>query len=268
MAKQKSTTKPEIIFFGNGDLADFAKETLSQKFEIIFHAKTKADLATACEMKQSHPKAHAILASYGVLIKPDVLDLFEPEGIINLHPSLLPKYRGPSPIETAILNGDEELGISIIKLTDEMDAGPLYYQESLHFDENMSKQDIYRVLAQAGARWLANNLDNLPPRVRQDDAGLSYTKKLDKSMSELKPAEKSARELKNQIRAFAGFPKSKYVINGQDCTIHEAHISDTRGPIPELSLECQDGKYLIIDTLQPAGKKPMPAAAFKNGYLK
>ena len=88
----------KIIFFGNGPLADYAKAILAPKFDIIFHAREKADLETVKALKAAHPDAHGVLASFGVMIKDDVLDLFEPEGILNIHPSLLPKYRGASPI--------------------------------------------------------------------------------------------------------------------------------------------------------------------------
>ena len=84
--------KPEVIFFGNGPLADFALEVLKPAINLIFHARTKDDLATVQVLKREHPAALGILASFGVLIKSDLLNLFEPEGILNLHPSLLPQY--------------------------------------------------------------------------------------------------------------------------------------------------------------------------------
>ena len=108
----------QVIFFGNGPLADAALATLSAApgIEIIFHARTPADLTTVTNLKRQHPAAFGILASFGVLIKPDLLQLFEPTGILNLHPSLLPAYRGASPIESAILAGDTDFSYSIMKL--------------------------------------------------------------------------------------------------------------------------------------------------------
>ena len=89
-----------IIFFGNGPLADTTKTLLEQHsdFQIIFHAKTKQDLEEVKKIKTANPSAFGILASFGILIKSDLLELFEPYGILNIHPSLLPAYRVASPI--------------------------------------------------------------------------------------------------------------------------------------------------------------------------
>lgn len=99
---------PKVIVFGNGPLADATLKILREHTDVIFHARAKADLAEAARLKQKFPKAFGILASFGVIIRPVFLKLFEPEGILNLHPSLLPKYRGASPIESAILAGDQD----------------------------------------------------------------------------------------------------------------------------------------------------------------
>lgn len=259
-------TKPKVIFFGNGPLADYTLEILAPNCDIIFHARKKSDLAEVKRLKSEYPEAHGILASFGVMIKEDVLDLFEPEGILNLHPSLLPKYRGASPIESAILNGDTEFGVSIMKLVLAMDAGPIYYQTTLKLDKTTTKTEIYAALAKTGATWLIENLGNLPKLALQNDSQATYTEKLDKSMSELDPTAKTAAELLDQIRAFDGFPKSKYTFFDLDCTIISAHISSAAET--PLSLKCQDDKYLNVDQIQPAGRKIMDSKSFLNGYAK
>ena len=144
----------KLIFFGNGPLAEAALEVLEKHFEIIFHAREKADLEHVKELKREFPESHGVLASFGVMIKDDVLELFEPEGILNIHPSLLPKYRGASPIESAILAGDTEFSVSVMKLVKAMDAGPIYWQSSLT-DLPLDKVVIYRELAKAGAGWIS-----------------------------------------------------------------------------------------------------------------
>lgn len=272
--------KPKIIFFGNGMLAEAALEVLQKNFEIVFHAKTKEDLETVKEIKNeelnnsendSEHKIYGVLASYGVIIKQDVLDLFEPEGIINLHPSKLPDLRGPSPIETAIVRGDTNFTISIMKLVRKMDAGPIYYQENFEFNKFVQKSEIYRTLASAGSEWISKNLLNLPEPFLQDERDATFSSFLDKTMSELKPAEKTASRLYNEVRAYQGFPKSRIQISGVDCIIIDAHesreVEEIKGH-KELSIKCSDGNYLVIDSLQPAGKKPMDAKAFVNGYLR
>lgn len=259
--------KPKIIFFGNGPLADYSKPILAANFDLLFHARTKSDLETVKSLKREHPEAFGILASFGVIVKSDVLDLFEPTGILNLHPSLLPKYRGASPIESAILNGDEIFSISIMKLVLAMDAGPIYHQATFDFHgRTKTKDEIYQTLAEAGATWLTKHLENLPTPIPQDDKLATFTKKLDKSMSLLNPTEKTAAALLNEVRAFKNFPKSKYSFFGLDCIILSAHISNFAET--PLSLECSDHQFLIIDEIQPAGRKAMDAKSFLNGYAK
>lgn len=269
---------PKVIFFGNGPLADFALAVLAPAVDVIFHARTKADLEQVTILKQQHPDAHGILASFGILIKSDLLELFEPEGILNLHPSLLPQYRGASPIETAILAGDTEFGYSIMKLVRAMDAGPIYHQAIVP-DLPLDKTAIYQGLATAGAEWLLANLDNLQTPIAQDDAQATYTTKLDKSQSLLKPEQHSAAEILRQIIAYQGFPKPKYVFYDKTCIILKAHLVDTTRVLCDASvaaemknsplmLKCADRNFVAIDLLQPEGKKPMDAISFLNGYAK
>lgn len=272
--------KPQVIFFGNGPLADSALKVLDQQTEIIFHARTKDDLAKVIELKKAHPDAYGVLASFGVLIKRDVLDLFEPEGILNLHPSKLPEYRGASPIETAILDGAKNFSYSIMKLVKAMDAGPIYHQDTLT-DLPLDKQIIYDSLATAGAEWVCAHLEqirSLTPAA-QDNSAATFTTKLDKSLSELRPAEFTAAQLHRQIVAYQWFPKPKYQFFGKNCIILEAHVlrvtdilceaAGIEGPNSSpLMIKCADRNFVVIDRLQPEGKKPMDAKSFMNGYGK
>ena len=263
----------KFIFFGNGPLAEATLNQLltAENLELVFHAKTKDDLAEVIRLKQVNPEIKGILASFGVLIKSDLLELFEPEGILNLHPSLLPLYRGASPIESAILNGDQDFSVSIMKLVKAMDAGPIYYQTTLktsEFSSNLpEKSEIYQKLATLGANWLIEHLDSIPKPTLQDDEKATFTTKFDKTDSNLSLSEMSATEALNRIRAFQGFPKSKLQIHGLECIILKAHVETEKSNNP-LSFPCQDGNFLIIDQLQPASKKPMDAKSFINGYLK
>lgn len=269
---------PKIIFFGNGPLANYSLKTLEQHCDIIFHARTQSDLKKAAELKQENPDAHGILASFGVLIKPEFLELFEPEGILNLHPSKLPAYRGASPIESAILAGDSDFSYSIMKLVKAMDAGPIYHQVTLkHLP--LDKDAIYQALATAGSEWLVANLQHLPEPTPQDDAQATFTTKFDKSMSFIHPETAPAETILRQIVAYQNFPKPKYEFFGKTCIILKAHVlrvtdilceaagmnSATDSP---LMLKCSDRNFIVIDELQPEGKKPMDARSFINGYGK
>ena len=256
----------KMIFFGNGPLADAALEVIKQHFEVVFHARTREDLKKVKEIKRELPELHGVLASFGVIIRSDVLELFEPEGILNIHPSLLPLYRGASPIESAILAGDTEFSVSIMKLAPAMDAGQIYYQTTLS-GLPLDKAVIYRELAEAGAKWICENIDNLPTPVEQDDSKATFCGKMEKSMGVLHPDTESAAEIYRKIVAYQGFPKAKYTLYGKNCAILVAHIVKP-GETAVLPLECADGQIIAIDRLQPDGKKPMDAKSFLNGYKK
>lgn len=271
--------KPRVIFFGNGMLADFALPILQEHTEVVFHVRSSEDLDEVAKIKRSDPEVYGILASFGVLIKQDLLELFEPEGILNLHPSLLPQYRGASPIESAILAGDNEFSYSIMKLVKKMDAGPIYHQETFTNLE-IDKTTIYQTLAESGAKWIAENLNqikNMCP-IEQDDAKATFTEKLTKSMSDLRPDQYTAKEIFRQIVAYQGFPKPKYEFFGKKCIILQAHIVEATAIVCDpsiiqsvsspLMIKCKDRNFVAIDQLQPEGKKPMDAKAFMNGYSK
>lgn len=270
----------QIIFFGNGPLADYALAVLERECQIIFHARRKEDLERVKEVKLANPEAHGVLASFGVLIRSDVLELFEPEGILNIHPSLLPLYRGASPIESAMLAGDSDFSVSIMKLVKAMDAGPVYYQKTLSGAEIAKltntelvsgiippKVAIYQALATTGAEWLLSHLDRLPEPVLQDDKKATFCGKMDKSMSLLTPETDTAEQTLRKITTFQGFPKAKYAFYGQNCIILEAHILE-QGETAVLAIPCADDSSVAIDKLQPEGRKAMDAKAFLNGYKK
>lgn len=264
---------------GNGALAEYALAILAQKCQVIFHARTREDLTEVCRLKREQPEAHGVLASYGVIIKKDVLDSFEPEGILNIHPSLLPAYRGPSPIESAILDGRTEFGVSVMKLAPEMDAGPIYWQKTLSGNEiakaagvevaapelPIYKDAIYKILAETGAKWITQNLNNLPKPAQQDDKKATFTAKLAKSMSFLTPETDTAETTMRKIVAFQGYPKAKYAFCGQNCIILAAHMLKV-GEEAALTLKCADEANIAVDRLQPEGRKAMDARSFVNGY--
>ena len=270
----------EVIFFGNGLLAEKALAVLERECQVIFHARTREDLARAVELKRENPAAIGVLASFGVLIPGSVLEVFEPEGILNIHPSLLPEYRGASPIESAILDGATDFSVSVMKLARAMDAGPIYFQTTFTGAEIAQKTEselisglipeksaIYTVLAETGAKWVAEHLGNLPEPAPQDETRATFCGKLDKTMSLLTPETDTAEKTLRKIVAFAGFPKAKYAFFGIFCIILEAHIAKV-GETAVLSLPCADGQNLVIDRLQPEGRKAMDAKSFVNGYRK
>ena len=255
----------KVIFFGNGPLAEYALAVIERECQVVFHARTKEDLARAVEFKQKYPEAHGILASYGVMVPSAVLKAFEPEGILNIHPSLLPLNRGASPIESAILAGDREFGVSVMKLVRAMDAGPLYHQMNIT-DIIFDKDWLYRHLAEAGAEWIVANLAKLPEPTPQEGEP-TFCGKFEKKDGVLNPKTDSAEMIYRKIVAFQGFPKPKYAFYGVPCTILEAHLPE-QGEKALLTIPCADGRAVVVTRLQPDGRKAMNAKSFINGYAR
>ena len=251
---------------GNGPLAEYALAVIERECQVIFHARRKEDLEEVKRLKAENPEAHGILASFGVLIPDSVLELFESEGILNVHPSLLPLYRGASPIESAILAGDSDFSVSVMKLVKAMDAGPIYFQTTLS-DLPLRKNDIYKALAETGAEWIVKNLTNLSEPVLQDDSKATYCGKLDKSMSLLTPEVDTAEQTFRKIVAFQGYPKPKYKFFEIPCIVIEAHVLKPSEKVL-LTIPCADDGIVAVDKLQPEGRKVMDAKAFLNGYKK
>lgn len=208
----------------------------------------------------------AVLVAYGKIIPQKVIDIF-PSGIINVHPSLLPLYRGPTPIETPLLNGDDQTGTSIMQLSAKMDEGPVYAQTTVGIAADTSKSELYEKLAAKSASLLLEKLpsiiDGSLQPTPQDHDGATYCRKLEKSDALIDPNKISAEQATNHIRACLVFPGTKLKLGSVDVIITKAHLSDSES---ELSIKCSDGKYLVIDSLKPLGKKEMPVKAFLAGY--
>lgn len=211
----------------------------------------------------------AILAAYGRIIPQSILDIF-PKGIINIHPSLLPKYRGPTPIESAIINGDLQTGVSIMQLTAGMDEGPIYGQVIIPLEGDENKFELHDTLAAAGANKLIEILpavlDGTLHPTPQNSNNASYCALITKSDSLLSPELHTAAELERKIRAHLGYPKTKTEINGYNITITKASV--TKEHLTDLDIACKDDMVLSIDELVAPNGKRMSAEAFLRGYGK
>ena len=298
MTKIPPQSNTKILFLGNEQLAQGLDHAICPSFEALIenHYQISALILPAQHFRKtphiisianSHQipihfiqksseiipliqKYHTnlgVLASFGKIIPQSVISAFS-DGILNIHPSLLPKYRGTTPIETAILNGDSKTGVSIMQLEKAMDSGPIYAQAELPLTNDLSKQDIYERLAKLGSQLLIQLLPNYLNHTAafhlQNSTQASFTQPLSKSDSILEPTKHPANFLARQIRAYLNFPKSKLTLLGIPCTITKAHAADSPNTI--LDPLCQDQKYLIIDQLIPPNSKPMSATAFLNGH--
>lgn len=220
-------------------------------------------------IEKTGQKPVGVLVSYGKIIPQALIDLFEP-GIINVHPSLLPLYRGPSPIETAIANQDAATGITIMQLTHAMDAGPIYSQTTTPLIGVETGPDLELQLAEEGAKELVRQLpsiiDSSLKPTPQNDTEASYCQLLTKEDSLINPIELTSAEAEARVRAYLAFPKTKVLVGDHQVVITKAHVSNSHNSA--LDLACSDGNFLSIDELIGPSGKVMSAQAFLNGYLK
>ncbi len=183
-----------------------------------------------------------VLAAYGEIIHKEIMDAF-PLGIINIHPSLLPKYRGASPVQAAILNQDAETGVTIMKLDDEMDHGPIVAQTKVSLraersspvnrgiassastpprNDSMTAGELHATLAEIGAQLLIKTLPGyIAGRIKpkpQDDSKASYTQKLTKKDGRIDWS-KSADEINARVRAMNPWPGAWTKWNGKKLII-------------------------------------------------
>lgn len=228
---------------------------------------------------------YAVLAAYGKIVPKSILNMF-PGGIINVHPSLLPKYRGPSPIESAILNGDQKTGVSLMQLVEAMDAGPVYIQQEYPLSGGETRPELHDALAAVGADMLARHLPailsgELAPEP-QDETQATYCPLIKKSDGVI-DWRKPAAQIERAIRAYLGWPGSRTQLFGQDVTLLEVEVSNlllTPGEIKLAELQSVRGtasnrgnllivgagdKSLAIKKLRPAGRSSMGTSDFLRG---
>jgi methionyl-tRNA formyltransferase len=210
-----------------------------------------------------------ILVSYGKILPKRTLDVFAPLGIINIHPSRLPRYRGPAPIEAAILNGDNETAISIMSLTEGMDEGPVFVQQAVKLTGSETKPKLYDQLAHRGAELLIQSLPQILSgairAIPQKNDDVSYTSLLRKENGNIDPTTETADEIERKVRAHLGYPKSHVTLNNDDVIITSAQSSSSdTSSVPTLS--CKDGRYVHILELIAKNGKRMSGEDYLRGY--
>lgn len=219
-----------------------------------------------------------VVASYGKIIPKSILEIPK-YGTLNIHPSLLPKYRGPSPIQAAILNGDTETGATIMKLDEEMDHGPILASEKLKVESEKFKE-LHDELAEMGAELLLKILpDYTAGKIKlqpQDHAKATFTKIISKDDGRIDWS-RSAEEIDRQIRAYHVWPVACTTLDGKRLKIYEASPSPREeragvrfgtlhvNPKRELFVECGRSLLEILE-LQLEGAKKITAREFVNGY--
>ena len=217
-----------------------------------------------------------VLVAYGKIVPENVIKLFN-FGIINVHPSLLPLYRGSTPIETALLDGAVTTGVSVMSLVPEMDAGPVYVQQSVQIAPHETKSELAGRLHEIGTTLILETLHKISEdqakTIDQDNSLATFTKQIQKSDG-LLDFTKPAMVLEREIRAYAGWPGSWFEYNSTKYTVTDANYTNTvfKPNIGGISVQqnnlyitTKDGS-LVINKIKPEGKKEMPITAFLNGY--
>jgi methionyl-tRNA formyltransferase len=240
----------KIVFFGTPKFVDPVLQSLQSNFDVVLSVRQPQEFNSSFvdQLKSLSPDLF-VVAAYGQILPKSILDV--PKlGTINIHPSILPKYRGASPIQSAILNGDKTTGVTLMKMDEEMDHGAIIDQ----FKEDILPTDTFESLAE---RLFALACEKLPEVINnfdgkgkvQDDSQATFTKILKKDDGKIDLANPPEVEnLKRMIRAYYPWPGVWFRtdLNGKETVI----------------------KLLPEDRIQVEGKNPMSFKDFINGYEK
>ncbi|WKZ32459.1 MAG: methionyl-tRNA formyltransferase [Thermodesulfobacteriota bacterium] len=223
------------------------------------------------------PDLIAVVA-YGKILPPAILSL-PPKGCVNLHASLLPKYRGAAPINRAIMNGEKETGVCTMLMDEGMDTGDTLICERVPIGEDDTAEDLARTLSEKGAAALLNTVDlmvkDAVKPVPQDDSLATYAPVLKKEDGRVDWT-RSGIEVKNQVRGLYPWPGAFTCRKGSLLKIHRGMAKESAAPAGEpgavleagkdgILVACGKGAFLITE-LQPENKKRMSAAEFVAGY--
>ncbi len=246
---------------------------LSNNVECI-QPKRLRDIGVFEKLQSWHPDVIVVVA-FGQILRQEVLDLPK-SGCINVHGSLLPRWRGAAPIQAAILHGDEETGITIMRMDAGIDTGPILRQRSIEIRNNDTSESLSSSLSQLGADLLLETLpDYLHGKVNaipQPQNGATYAPMLKKEDG-LLDFSKSAIALNHQIRAYYPWPGTFMEIGGERIKVLSANIVEEpilepgeRGLFSGFPMVGTASGGLILEQVQPAGKKPMAGKIFLNGF--
>ena len=243
----------------------------------VFQPEKMRDGTALQILKELHPDLLVVVA-YGRILPDEILAL-PPYGAINVHGSLLPKYRGAAPIQWSVLNGDTITGVSTMYLASEMDAGDIIYTRETEIGEKETSGQLFDRLMVMGADLLVETIRAIEagkaPRVPQDAAKASYTKMLDKSLSPIN-WDRSPRSILKWICGLQPWPVATMEIEGKVYRVFDAEYTENKtdkapGSIVSagkhgIEIACANGETLFITELQAPGKKRMLAADFLRGH--
>ena len=259
-------------------VASAVKELGTRKSIPIIQPQTLKSEDTQSYIKRTDADVMIVVA-YGLILPTPVLQAFR-WGCLNVHASLLPRWRGAAPIQRAILSGDATTGISIMQMGPGLDTGPVLLSECVAIAGTDTAGSLHDRLAALGANLLLKVLDNLErgiqvPLKLQDEAEATYAEKIFRQEAIL-DFSLSAEELSRKVRAFNPAPGASAKLNGQDLKIWAASVveDDSRefpGTVVSinrdgLKVACGASTALIMTELQRSGGRRLPASAFVDGF--
>ncbi len=209
----------------------------------------------------------AVVAAYGLILPPAMLTAPR-RGCLNIHASLLPRWRGAGPIQAAVLAGDVETGVTIMPMDAGLDTGDMLLREAVPIGPRTTAAGLHDALSAMGARLILRALDEAPPPVLQPEAGATYAPKLTRDDGRLDWT-RSAAELDRQVRALNPWPGTWTVLDGETLKVHDAMPEAGEGPPgtvldDQLLVTCGEGALRLLRVQRP-GRAPMAAEALLRG---
>ena len=214
----------------------------------------------------------AIVVAYGQIIPKSFLNLTK-KGFINIHGSILPKWRGAAPIQRSIMNLDSETGISIMKIEEELDSGPVSNIYKINIDQNSNAQEISEKLSILAAEKILDDIDDIledkAKFIDQDHSKATYAKKIDKKEGQIN-WNTEALKIIGKINGLVSVPGAFFNFNGERYKILKAEIGNGRGKAGEvisnnLEIACANNQSIKILEIQRQGKKPQKIGEFMLG---
>ncbi|MDO4375844.1 MAG: methionyl-tRNA formyltransferase [bacterium] len=216
-----------------------------------------------------------VTCAYGQIVSKDILDIPK-YGCINIHASLLPKYRGGAPIHYALINGEAETGITLMYMDEGMDTGDMLVSESVKIEDNDNIETLSDKLSLLGAdmisRYLEDITDGKIERIKQDNEKASFARIIKRSDEHL-DFNLSNKDVFNKFRALSPNPLPNFIMDDVEYKIAECYLSDEEGETSSIISEgkdyfvigCASGS-LKVTKIKPSGKNIMSVRDFKNGY--
>ena len=214
----------------------------------------------------------AIVVAYGQIIPKKFLSLTK-KGFINIHASILPKWRGAAPIQRSIMNLDKETGVSIMKIAEDLDTGPVYKTYKINLDNNLNAKDVAEKLSSMAAEKILENIDDIlkdnAKFIEQDHSKATYASKIKKLEGKIDWND-NAQKIIGKINGLYPTPGAFFIFKGERYKILKAEISNGTGVPGEvitnyLEIICGDKKSIKINEIQRQGKRPQNTGEFMLG---